>query len=288
VWLALALSLVGGHRAQAEPQKPDEGWQLERNAAEQYERLLVPAIFAPWATDLLTRLPPAAGERVLDVACGTGIVARRAARLVGPGGKVAGLDYSPAMIAVAQTRKDGAGIEWRQGDAHALPFAAASFDVVFIQQGLQFFSDRALALREVHRVLASGGRVGISVWLGVERNPYGRELAAAVERHVDATLGAGMRTPFVQDAVGHLDTLLRETGFREVHAEAVQLALRVPSLADFVRQHLTALPVAARLGEAGEATREALVSDVVQALSAYETADGWAVPFEAAVASGKK
>jgi hypothetical protein len=97
-----------------------------------------------------------------------------------------------------------------------------------------------------------------------------------------------MRTPFVKDAVGHLDTLLREAGFREVHAEAVQLALRVSSLADFVRQHLTALPVAARLVKAGEARREALVSDVVQALSAYETAEGWAVPFEAAVASGKK
>src|SRR5215475_10949175 len=130
VWLALVAIYLGENIAQAEPQKPDEGWQLEGNATERYERILVPAIFDPWATDLLIRIPPAAGERVLDVACGTGIVARRAARLVGPGGKVAGLDYSPAMIAVAQTREDGAGIEWRQGDAHALPFAAASFDVV--------------------------------------------------------------------------------------------------------------------------------------------------------------
>src|SRR5262245_6446130 len=91
--------------------------------AEAYERIVVPALYAPLAEDLLNRAAPRPGEWVLDVACGTGIVARRAARRVGPMGRVVGVDPNPGMLAVARgaAAAEGAAIEWRQGRGEALP-----------------------------------------------------------------------------------------------------------------------------------------------------------------------
>jgi ubiquinone/menaquinone biosynthesis C-methylase UbiE len=90
------------------------------------------------------------------------------------------------MLAVARAVPHGGGawIDWREGDATTLPFPNASFDIVFCHQGLQFFSDRRATLCEIHRVLALGGRVAFAVWSYIERNPYFRTLADAVERHV--------------------------------------------------------------------------------------------------------
>ena len=135
-------------------------------ASAPYERVMVPAVFGPWAKDLLDTVALAAGTRVLDVACGTGIVARLAASQVGPTGRVVGLDTNEAMLAVAraQPQPTGAHVEWRQGDATKLPFPDAEFGAVLCQQGLQYVPDRAAALREMKRVLASGGRLGLSVF----------------------------------------------------------------------------------------------------------------------------
>lgn len=136
-----------------------EQFQVSGNAAEHYERYIVPTIFIPWSTDLLERAALQPGERVLDVACGTGVVARHAAQQVGSDGTVTGLDLNPVMLEVARTQaaSSDAVVEWHQGDAGALPFDDAAFDVVLCQQGLQFFPDKVKALREMHRVLVPGG-----------------------------------------------------------------------------------------------------------------------------------
>jgi ubiquinone/menaquinone biosynthesis C-methylase UbiE len=114
-------------------------WQVAGNAAEIYEEYLVPAIFEPWARNLLDRAAPRPGERVLDVACGSGIVARLAAEQVGAAGTVVGVDINPGMIAVARKNAGAAGVEWKEGNATALPLPDGSFDLVTCQQGLQFF-----------------------------------------------------------------------------------------------------------------------------------------------------
>ncbi len=139
------------------------------NPAEVYESFFVPAMFAPLATLVLDRVSPRPGERVLDVACGTGIVARRAARLVGDGGRVVGVDPSPAMLAVARSAavSEDVSVEWQEGTAEALPFPDASFDLAFCQMGLQFFPDKQAGLTELHRVLVPGGRTAVSVLLGL-------------------------------------------------------------------------------------------------------------------------
>jgi ubiquinone/menaquinone biosynthesis C-methylase UbiE len=156
-----------------------EQWQISGNAPEVYERYLVPTLFTPWATDLIARLPLHAGEHVLDVACGTGSVARLAAHRVSPGGTVTGLDLNPDMLAVARSlpHVPGVRVDWREGSAMALPFANAVFNVVLCQQGAAVLSGPLAALREMHRVLVPGGRLGLSVWRPLQHNhskPCGR------------------------------------------------------------------------------------------------------------------
>ncbi len=279
---------LGGSMVQAAPRDTEEQWQLHQKTAELYESTLVPAIFDPWAVDLLKRVAPLAGKRVLDVATGTGIVARRGAPLVGPTGTVVGLDLSPGMLAVARVQARGLSIEWIEGDAQSLPFNESSFDVALIQQGLQFFPDPAKAARELYRVLRPDGQVGISVWLGVDHNPYGKALPDALDRHIDPKAGAKMRAPFADHALTLLDTVLRDANFRDVRIDVVRHNMYVASPSDFVRQHLTSLPFSATIVEKGEAAGEAVVRDVLKALSAYETETGWVIPWESAVAIGRK
>jgi ubiquinone/menaquinone biosynthesis C-methylase UbiE len=130
------------------------------------------------------------GERALDVACGTGSVARHVAPLVGAAGQVVGLDISPAMLAVARALPASAGapIAWQEGNAIRLDLPDDAFELVLCQQGLQFFPDRAAALREMRRVLTAGGRVAISVWQALQRHPVYAALFHATARHLGTTI----------------------------------------------------------------------------------------------------
>jgi ubiquinone/menaquinone biosynthesis C-methylase UbiE len=178
-----------------------EQWQqLEESTAEAHERYLVPLLFAPGAEVLIELAALGPGERVLDVACGTGSVARRAAQRVGATGTVVGPDVSESMLKVARKASSEIrpAIEWRQGDARDIPFPDAAFDVVFCQQGLQFFPDRSAALREMHRVLVPNGRLTLSVLRSIEHNSGWALLAEVLERHVGPDAGAIMRSPFLR------------------------------------------------------------------------------------------
>jgi SAM-dependent methyltransferase len=161
--------------------------------AEIYERAFVPAVFEPLTRVVLERARPAPGEDVLDLACGTGIVARHVARLVGPEGGVTGVDLRPGMIAVAEAVGTGSGDEsgagsaavtWLVGDAERLELPSSSFDLVVCQQGIQFFADRVGALREVRRVLRPGGRLVAAVWRGVSEQGLLGALVDVELRHL--------------------------------------------------------------------------------------------------------
>lgn len=160
-------------------------WQLTASSSESYGRYQVPSVFAPLARLFLQRIAPRSGDRVLDVACGTGVVARQAATMVGPEGSIVGVDLNANMLDVARAHShvDGAPVEWKHGDAAALPCPDADFDVVLCQQGLQFFPDRAGALREMYRVLKPGGRVGMAVWCSIDTSPGHVAIAEALRRH---------------------------------------------------------------------------------------------------------
>jgi len=157
-------------------------------------------MFAPCATQLLDLAVVGPGERVLDVACGTGIVARRAAARVGVGvgGVVTGSDVNEGMLEVAAAAATDlpVRIEWHRADATALPLPDGAFDVVCCQQGLQFVPDPPLALREARRVLAPGGRLALAVWRAIDHHPVFAALVRALERHAGPGTAALMRAPF--------------------------------------------------------------------------------------------
>src|SRR5947208_16222203 len=159
-------------------------WQLSSQAAELYERYVARYVLGPWAPLLVDAAHVSGGERVLDVACGTGVVARIAAERVGPSGRVIGVDLNPGMIRVARSLPApvGAPIEWLERSAVDLLLPDASFDVVLCQQGLQFFPDKLVALREMRRVLVHGGRLALSVWnsTGLYNTAVGEALARFV------------------------------------------------------------------------------------------------------------
>src|SRR6195256_3474689 len=144
-------------------------WQVAGSAPEVYERELVPAVFGVWAPILVELAQPRSGERAVDVACGTGIVARIAAKRVGPTGAVVGVDLNPGMLSVAKSvmstdSRSGEPLQWQEASADKLPFPDSSFDVVYCQLGLQFFADRAAALREMRRAIGAEGRLALMVW----------------------------------------------------------------------------------------------------------------------------
>jgi SAM-dependent methyltransferase len=136
----------------------------------------VPAVFGVWAPILVELAQPRPGDRIVDVACGAGIVARIAAARVGPTGALVGVDLNPGMLSVARSvvstdSLSGAPLQWQEASADKLPFPDGSFDIVYCQLGLQFFADRAAALREMRRVLGAEGRLALMVWRGITKVP---------------------------------------------------------------------------------------------------------------------
>jgi ubiquinone/menaquinone biosynthesis C-methylase UbiE len=262
-------------------------FQLQGNAAERYERWVVPFISGPWVPPLLDLLELRAGERVLDVACGTGVVSRLALRRVAPSGTVTGLDLNEGMLSVAGRLPlpPGLTIDWRQGSALALPFADRAFDVVVCQHGLMFFPDRLKALGEMRRVLTPGDRVALSVWTGP--SPYFAAQREGLARYVSAEAASTSTVAFSLGDAAELGGLLKGAGFRDVVVHLVRMTLRLPAPEEFLLRHLSALPPAELIAAAGEETRAALVAYMKEATGAYVDGYGLAVPQEVNVATGR-
>ena len=183
---------------------------------EVYERVLVGPLFRPFAEQLVSRLAPHPDDSVIDVACGTGIVARVARERLGTAARIVGVDVAPAMLAVARAVEPA--IDWREGNATSLPVSATEqFTILTCHQGLQFMPDKPAAIREMRRVLSPGGRVGIATWRSLQEMPGVLELNAIAERHVGRIVDS--RHSF-GDA-GALKSLLSDGGFKDVSVETV-------------------------------------------------------------------
>ena len=266
------------------------GWQVEQRASEAYERYLVSSILAPWADRLLDTGEIHEGDRVLDVACGTGIVARRTASRVGTGGSVVGVDINDRMLEVAEetAAEVRPPIEWRQGDATDLPFSDEGFDVVYCQQALQFFDDPLAAIGEMHRVLAPDGRLALSVWRPLDYQPVYVVLADALARCIGDEAGEMMRSPFPAWDGDDLRTLLRDVGFDDVSVTIEIGSVRYPSTSEFVRREAASSPLAEPIAAVEQAVRDELVQTVEDSLQTYSDDDGVVSPMESYVVTAEK
>jgi ubiquinone/menaquinone biosynthesis C-methylase UbiE len=237
---------------------------------ELYERFLVEPLFRPFAQELLDRTALGPTERLLDVACGTGIVARLARQTVADGGRLVGVDASPAMLAVA--RSAAPTIEWRQGDAALLPVRQdEAFDVVTCHQGLLFFPDKPAAVREMRRVLAAGGRVAVATWQPVDAVPMVYDLQQVAEQH----LGSYVDSRHSFGDADALNRLLTDGGFSDVRIETVTRAVRLDSgAAIFGRLNAMAVvgmsPAGKRMADEERArVTDAITRDSVKTLQRY-------------------
>jgi ubiquinone/menaquinone biosynthesis C-methylase UbiE len=258
----------------------NEQWQLSAKAAELYERIPARYILGPWAPLLVERAAVAPGERVLDVACGTGVVARAAAERATADGHVAGIDLNPGMIAVARSLPPvaGAAIEWHEASALALPFQDSHFDVVLCQQGLQFFPDKALALREMRRVLRRGGRLALSVWksTGPYNTAVGRALNSYLSQDVAMRFCATRRAPSGEE----LQRLVTEAGFVAIDLRIERMTIHLPPVETFALDHLSATPVASDIASAAPIVREEIGRSVKDQLHSYVHDGGVSYPEE--------
>jgi ubiquinone/menaquinone biosynthesis C-methylase UbiE len=227
-----------------------------------YERFFVPAIGAPLATDLIRLAALRPGERVLDVACGTGVIARLASQQVGATGTVAGLDVNPGMLAVARSVKwPGMPIEWHEASAEAMSLPDESFDVVLCQMGLQFMPDKDAALREMLRVLVHNGRLLLNV-----PGPTPRLFAImgeALERHIGAEAAGLVNHVFSLYDTAEIQNLVSGAGFHDVSVQSDTKTLHLPAPEEFLWQYVHSTPIAGAVAQVDDDHRDLLERDVV-------------------------
>jgi SAM-dependent methyltransferase len=243
-----------------------ETFQISPEQAELYEERFVPALFAHWVHAVLDAADMRVGQDVLDVACGTGIVARHAAEHVGPTGHVTGLDLNPAMLAVASRLRPD--ITWQQGDVAAMPFDDGSFDVVTCQSAAMFFPDLVGALREMDRVTRPGGVIAIQVFDLRENQPAYGPWIEMVARHVGKDALRMLGTYWV---LGDRDLMRDRCTAAGLSVTAVhdhERPAHFPSVGAMVLTEVNATPLADRLSQ-GEL--DAIVADSYEVFEPFLT-----------------
>lgn len=258
--------------------------------AETYERVMIPALMSPWAAQVIRAVQVQPGERALDVACGTGVVARRLAPLVGTQGQVFGLDRNPEMLRVARLAADreGLAIDWRLGQAEQLPFPDGAFDVIVCQFALMYFADRRAALAEMRRALSASGRVGLGVWQAMERHPFYQALDEVSQRRLGRSSVQGM---FSLADAEELRGLLADAGFQRVEIESLSLTARFEDPEALLAWELDVDPATApALRDLDAPARQAILAALHEEMQAPLRAvmqDGQVrMPFHAHIAHG--
>ena len=232
------------------------------NPAENYEKYFVPSIGEPMAKELIKKLELHKGEKVLDVACGTGVLTRLIAEKVGPDGKVEGLDVNPAMLKVAsslpQSQKN---IQWHEASAESIPLPGNSFDVVTCQLGIQFVNDKTSALKEMHRVLAAEGKLLLTV--PGPTAPLFEILDKALEKHISPDASKFVEVVFSLHDPEEIKNLLIRAGFHEVKVKQHASKFHLPPPKDFLWQYIGSTPLSGIISQTDEKKCAALEFEVV-------------------------
>jgi ubiquinone/menaquinone biosynthesis C-methylase UbiE len=247
----------------------DETFQIPIEVAELYESKFVPALFAEWAPRLIEIAGVRSGDAVLDVACGTGIVARTAADIVGSDGRVVGVDLNEAMLTVAARVRPG--IEWRQGDVAQLPFADGAFDAVLCQMALMFFPDRARAVGEMTRVTKPDGTVAVCVPASLDAQPAYGPFVAMAARHAGPEAVSLLSTYWACGDLGELTDVVESAGLRVTTATTVAGVARFASPEELVATEVESTPLIQRISDQVYAR---IKSEAAEVLRPYTTTTG--------------
>lgn len=246
-----------------------DDFQLSLEAAEVYEAQFVPALFGRWAPHLVRAAGVRPGQSVLDVACGTGVVAREAARLMQGRGRVVGLDVNAGMLAVA--RRVSPDLEWVEADAVALPFPDRSFDVVLCQAGLMFVPDPGHALREMARVAAPEGTVAVQVWDELRAQTAWAPFYEVVGRHAGPDAVDLISTYWRLGDLAELTEGITAAGLRVLDTLTRTDTAAFPSVEGFVSTEVDGTPLRQRLSEDAYAR---ILEDTRKVLEPFRTVDG--------------
>ena len=262
--------------------------QFTGTGAQNYQRHFVPAIATPVSDGLLDAADLRPGQRVLDVACGTGVIARIAAERVGPAGAVAAIDVASDMIDVARATPAPTAptIEWHVGDATSLPFDDEQYDVVTCQMGLMFVEDRTAALAEMRRVLVPGGRVVVNT-PGAIQAPFALMEQALVE-HISADLGGFVGAVFSMHDPDVVGSLLDDAGLVEVEVHVSTSTLHLGDPAEFLWQYINLTPMGPFVAQASEQAQAAMERQVVESWQPYVVNGVTPVEQPMVIASGRR
>lgn len=242
--------------------------QVNTAAAEVYDAFFVPALFGQFPDLVLDQVGVSHGARVLDVGCGTGIVARAAHRRVGAGGVVAAVDPNDGMLAVA--RRSEPSIDWRSGSAESLPFHDDEFDHAISQFAAMFFADRTEALGEMARVTKSGGTVTIVTWSDLDRTPGYRAMVALIEDELGTEAADALRAPFVLGDVDDVRQLVAPIG-SDLRLDEISGTARFASIADWIHTDVRGWTLSDLVDDDAEV---ALLARAERELAAFVTGDG--------------
>jgi ubiquinone/menaquinone biosynthesis C-methylase UbiE len=255
------------------------------SVADNYERYFVPVIGGPASKGLLAAAQLKPGERVLDVACGTGVVARAAADAVGATGTVAGLDVNPEMLATARKQvPSGKSISWHEAIAESMPLPDRSFDVVLCQMGLQFMANKPAAIAEMHRVLAPGGRAFVTV-PGPEPDLFSI-MGEALGRRIGQEAAAFERNVFSLHNGAEIREMFEAAGFGKVKVEVATARLDVPEPRDFLWQYIVSTPMVRAVMKVDEPTRVAFEREVTDKWRPFRANGGMNFEVRITTASG--
>lgn len=262
---------------------PTETFQLSLAAAEAYESKFVPALFGEWAPLVIDAAGVTTGQEVLDVACGTGVVATAAADRVGATGRVVAVDINEAMLTVA--RRLSPSVEWRAADAGRLPFPDSSFDAVLCQAALMFFPDPARALREMSRVVRDTGSVAVQVWASLDSQPAYGPFVAAAARHAGPEAVDLLGSYWTMGHLGRLGELFAKAGMRLTATKSHIGTARFASIDELVKIEVESTPLVDRIGDD---TYAAILADARHALARFTTPEGKAeVPIVGHILTGR-
>ncbi|MGI9591128.1 MAG: methyltransferase domain-containing protein [Myxococcota bacterium] len=243
--------------------------QVTSSAAEVYDEFFLPALFAAWPPHVVAAAQIRPGMRVVDVACGTGVLTIQAAEAASPGGVAVGVDLNPGMLAVA--RRKAPELDWREAPAEALPLDSDDFDAALSQFGLMFFQDRSAAIREMWRILRPGGHLAIAVWDSLENTPGYSAITRLLARLFGDEIAELLRAPYALGDTSRLAHLLGEAGVEKPHVSRVAGEARFPSIRSWMHSDVRGWTLADKLDDR---QFELLVTEAEQELQGFVSGDG--------------